>query len=89
MSSKAEERASELHILMWDTDFYNGFVKGYEQAEKDLELTWEDIEEIYLLVIEIDNAYMEANAQNDYQYDVKEMYQEVLKRFKERKETKD
>ena len=72
-----------------DKHLRDGYIEGYSQAERDLELSWEDIEEIYLLVIEIDNAYMEANAQNDYQYDVKEMYQEVLKRFKERKETKD
>jgi hypothetical protein len=44
---KAEERASELHILMWDTDFYNGFIKGYEQAEKDLELGWSEEDEYH------------------------------------------
>ena len=103
--SKAEERAMEHCCAKCTNNKLNcgmklishgrnciacsNYIEGYSQAERDLELSWEDIEEIYLLVIEIDNAYMEANAQNDYQYDVKEMYQEVLKRFKERKETKD
>lgn len=94
--NKAEELAEKVYPI-GDTKLSdaaqsmcrNAFIKGYHQAEKDLELTWEDIEEIYLLVIEKDNAYMEANAQNDYQYDVKEMYQEVLKRFKYFKERKE
>jgi hypothetical protein len=75
--SKAEDRASELHILMWDADFYNGFIKGYDQAEKDLELSWEDmmrIDEIITQVFkESKTCQMEA------------IYQEVLKRFKERR----
>lgn len=63
----------------------NSIIQGYHQAEKDLELTWEDVEKIYELVIKTDNEYLEANADNDYEYDVKEMYQEVLKRFREMK----
>lgn len=76
--SKAEDRASELHILMWDTDFYNGFVKGYNQAEKDLELTCDDICEI----MEIREDVLEMDSYEN-------LYEEILKRFKERKETKD
>ena len=76
--SKAEDRASELHILMWDTDFYNGFVKGYDQAEKDLELTCDDICEI----LEIREDVLEMGSYEN-------LYEEILKRFKEMKETKD
>ena len=76
--SKAEDRASELHILMWDTDFYNGFVKGYDQAEKDLELTCDDICEI----LEIREDVLEMDSYEN-------LYEEILKRFKAMKETKD
>jgi hypothetical protein len=48
-----------------------GFVKGYHQAEKDKELTWEDIKTIDKLL----------NQCVDYG----NPYQEVLKRFKDLK----
>ena len=54
-----------------DSHLREGFIEGYHRAEKDSELTWEDIEKIYFLVIETDNEYLEANADNDYEYDVK------------------
>lgn len=41
------------------------FLKGYHKAEKDLGLTWEDIEQIYFLVM------VEANKLNKYKHDVK------------------
>ena len=87
MSSKAEERASELHILMWDTDFYNGFVKGYDQAEKDLELSWEDIR----IILGAENDILrECNSQKELVIETypkgEDYYGEILKRFKERKE---
>jgi hypothetical protein len=47
------------------------FIDGYEQAEKDNELTWEDIKIVDKLL----------NQCVDYS----NPYQEVLKRFKERK----
>lgn len=52
------------------------FIEGYHQAEKDNELTWEDIKIIEKL-LGFDNIIESP----------KEFYQEVLKRFnKERKE---
>ena len=87
--SKAEERAQAAYPA-WrngigdefsSNSAYYGFIEGYNQAEKDLELTWEDmvrIDEIIPQVFkESKTCQMEA------------IYQEVLKRFKERKETKD
>lgn len=86
--SKAEERA--LKAYPKETRDISGFVidighpqymrdlyiEGYHQAEKDNELTWEDIKVIEKL-LGFDNIIEPP----------KEFYQEVLKRFnKERKE---
>lgn len=76
---KAEERALEAYPIesheMYD-DLYrqrNAYVKGYHQAEKDLELTWGDMKLIWNITDEMDNMPEE------------EFYQEVLKRFKKLK----
>ena len=50
------------------------YIKGYKQAEKDLELTWKDMKLIWNITDEMDNMPEE------------EFYQEVLKRFKEIKD---
>ena len=57
-----------------------GFIEGYHQAEKDLELTWEDIEKIDAISIRLDGT------EESKEMSGKEFYQEVLKRFKEYKE---
>jgi len=88
--SKAEEKALEAYPSTshyWNAEpdrnaeareFYK---QGYRQAEKDLELTWEDIKHIYLLVISVSDiqGWMGTD---------KSIYQEVLKRFKESKKNK-
>jgi hypothetical protein len=51
------------------------FLLGYYQAEKDFELTWEDVRDIL-------NLYEEVIEMDFCEDD----YGEVLKRFKERKE---
>lgn len=52
------------------------FLLGYHQAEKDLELTWEDLK----MIDEIsDQVYAECDVDA---FDEKEYYQEILKRFK-------
>ena len=56
------------------------YFEGYHQAEKDLELTWEDLK---MLDDISDDVYAECDVE---MFDEKEYYQEVLKRFKERKE---
>ena len=87
--SKAEDLAKELYPLL-ETDkignnpyiSYNteqlakqeGFIAGYLKAEKDSELTWEDIKNLENLCIQ--------KRVNDGLFD-KEDYEEVLKRFKE------
>ena len=82
--SKAEEFAYSKYTKSKEGVLYdlarNSIIQGYQQAEEDLGLTWEDIEQIYFLVM------VEANKLNKHKHDVKEMYQEVLKRFVEMKE---
>ena len=55
--------------------FVEGFIEGYHQAEKDLELTWEDIVEIETLLNLVRSSAQYKNG-----------YKEVLKRFKKIKE---
>lgn len=85
--SKAEERALEAYPkkIEWVGNQWNGapfdvnsesrvaYKQGYEQAEKDLKLTVDDIMKIDALLIEMWNQ-------------PENKYQEILKRFKERKE---
>ena len=71
--SKAEERACQ-YTGYCKNESYSDFLNGYRQAEKDLELSWEDIKGIEKL-LGFDNIIESP----------KEFYQEVLKRFKERK----
>ncbi|UKK52646.1 hypothetical protein [Prevotella sp. E2-28] len=78
--SKAEDLAKEYaekFILTVDhqNDVEEAYIDGYHQAEKDLELTWEDIKTIDKLL----------NQCVDYS----NPYQEVLKRFKDFKERKE
>lgn len=57
------------------------YIKGYQQAEKDLALTWKDIADIENITTEI-----LKECDNKNLYDTEEGFcQEVLKRFKERK----
>lgn len=64
----------------------NAYEKGYEQAEKDLELTIADIEKIHTFLYAIKN-----NKKGMFTFTrlSDEQYQEVLKRFKEIKERKE
>ena len=57
------------------------YIDGYRQAEKDLELSWEDLKTLDDIS---DNVYAECDVE---MFDEKEYYQEILKRFlKERKQ---
>ena len=55
----------------------NAFEKGYHQAEKDNELTWEDINTIIGLYNDLDDKTL---------CNPKRACKEILKQFKERKE---
>lgn len=94
MSKRAEERASiaaygwqsdkegNMTLEMFPEPFRRGFVKGYEQAEKDLALTWEDIQTI-------DNIVVDMARNTDWPLRGQEVfYTEVLNRFNKSKEKK-
>ena len=90
--SKAEERALEAYPIesheMYD-DLYrqrNAYFKGYHQAEKDLELGWKDMRELYIIFAEVDTEI--ELCKTDIKAETIGYYQEILKRFKERKENK-
>lgn len=55
------------------------FQEGYEQSEKDLALTVDDIELIDQIMLDLSNAYATGNF--DYELGSDEFYQETLKRF--------
>jgi hypothetical protein len=79
--SKAEERYLE-HFQdgrLRNCSSKEAFLLGYHQAEKDLELTWEDIREIYCTTLNL-REHLGASVFGE------PLYQEVLKRFKERKD---
>ena len=59
--------------------YQEGYEDGYHQAEKDLELTWEDVRRIYLIVNSTINDVGMDNLTD------KSLYQEVLRRFKAHK----
>jgi len=71
MLEKASELPEYSETTRPDTYFKSGFRLGYHQAEKDLELTCDDIKVIEKL-LGFDNIIESP----------KEFYQEVLKRFK-------
>ena len=84
--SKAEDRYLEYFQdgRLRNCSSREAFLYGYRQAERDLELTWED-----MAFIRVAFDALEANIHLwaiKIQPMTKEYYQEVLKRFKERKE---
>jgi len=88
--SKAEERALEVFPLKIDGDSRGSYdlnvvkriiyQQGYEQAEKDNELTWEQIYSILYFEREVLREFGNEEHSNE------EVCKEVLKRFKEMKE---
>ena len=95
--SRAEERALEFYPMkdynkepnyihscdskMLDKVYREVFVLGYESAEKDLALTWEDMRKIILIDLEmIDDPEAHPEWMEEQPF-----YEEVLKRFKEAK----
>ena len=61
------------------------FIEGYHQAEKDLELTWEDISELNCLLNEVEHEFKKGMHEDKSYIGY---CQEVLKRFNEEKGNK-
>lgn len=64
----------------------NAYEKGYHQAEKDNELSWEDMRELHIIFAEVDTEI--ELCKTDIKAETLGYYQEVLKRFKEMKGNK-
>lgn len=84
--TKAEQRALELIPILQDDSreerrvaMRTIYINGYEQAEKDLELTWEDIAHINQLHFEV---LSEVNSEEILPHKI---HQEVLRRFNEQR----
>ena len=56
------------------------YIEGYHQAEKDLELSWEDMRELYIIFAEVDTEI--ELCKTDIKAETIGYYQEILKRFK-------
>ena len=57
----------------------NLFLQGYEQAEKDLALTWEDMAKIDAIILDVNNEFAVDYSK---EIDRQKFYEEVLKRFR-------
>ena len=91
--TKAEERALEAYPKLsvasvcldgtipvdLNTGARKRFIEGYEAAEKDLALTWEDMRKIIL----IDGEMMDDPEAHPEWMEEQPFYEEILKRFKE------
>ena len=79
--SKAEEFAYSKYPKSKEGVLYdlarNSIIQGYDRAEKDMELTWEDINTIIGLYNDLDDKTL---------CNPKRACKEILKQFKERKE---
>ena len=76
-----DEWLDDFRLFIQSFSLNKGYQEGYEQAEKDYALTWKDIESIVLLTDEIARFSWFYNNKLQGQ----ELYEEVLKKFNERK----
>ena len=72
--------------------FVEGYIEGYHQAEKDLELSWEDIREIYSILLNVqeetnDDYLLTLSIPERIENEYRE-YKETLKRYFEWKSNK-
>lgn len=95
--SKAEERALDKYPkkIEWVGNQWDGapfdvnsesrvaYKQGYNQAEKDLELTWEDMMAIHKCIKDAMNYHLYKMLEGAEGQKI--VYQEVLKRFKAQK----
>ena len=72
--------------VLWRKEIENTFNNGYHQAEEELELSWEDIQKIDVLIY----AVLDEEKYKRYYTQDRDgnFYEEVLKRFKDFSERK-
>lgn len=91
--SKAEDRALEAypHYTAENiTEVTNAryfFANGYEQAEKDLALSWKDIETIIEIFYDLNKEIRDENFSIE-KYGTEKYFTEILNRFNKSKEAK-
>ena len=97
MEDKAEERALEAYPIVMSQYSDNckeydsnesdrlTFIEGYHQAEKDLELTWEDIHKIFQISEELKTSWWFRDNEQTKLIGTQIFWEEVLKRFREMK----
>ncbi len=73
---KAEEKSQNRYPTLAEE---LAFIDGYEQAEKDLELSWKNIEKICLIAKDVHKFYG---------FWTQRVYEEVLKRYNEERSKK-
>ena len=78
--SKAEKRACQ-YTGYCRNQSYKDYLNGYHQAEKDLTLTWEDINRIEIIIKDVYRDYPHG-------IEAKQFGVEVLNRFNKQKENK-
>lgn len=91
MSKRSEELALHMYpVFMWyDNNLYCNvdanleqrvaYRQGYEQAEQDLKLTWEDVKTIFKIADNYENEL------NKPKYLTQDYCQEILNRFNEQR----
>lgn len=86
--TRAEQRALEAYPRDEDKEmnfrranYRIAYERGYEQAEKDLALTWEDVQLLDFYAMECQVEESKGRKFNSSQ----EFFEEVLRRFKEAK----
>ena len=89
--SKAKEKANEyaekvMLSVNHRLDVRDAYWDGYEQAEKDLALTWEDVKQIVEIADKMmpDTAWDEPAFEAEFPTEEK-FYEEVLKRYNDTK----
>jgi len=87
IESELFQQLTKEQQVLWRKETENTFNNGYHQAEKDNELTWEDIQKIDVLIY----AVLDEEKYKRYYTQDRDgnFYEEVLKRFKDFRERKE
>ena len=82
--SKAEERALDAYDTNTPAPIRIAYRDGYEQAEKDLALTWEDVQDLWIKTQEY-MAELKRVKLEKFPSSSRELFEEVLRRYQSTK----